>query len=166
MESACLLNAGLFPELQKLTLLQILLRTRLGPLICRLFTEERFRQAFVRLFAPATRPSFDELAQFWQQIAYNGGVGIGYKLIRYLDERYDYRERWVSALQKAPVPLRLINGPLDPVSGAAMAQAYRERVPNADVLLLNGIGHYPQLEAPQATLAGYLEFFERFARKV
>ncbi len=166
LESACLLNAGIFPEMQKPTLLQNLLRSRLGPLISRfLLTENRFRDTFVRVFGPATRPSFDELAQFWQQIAYNGGPGIAYKVVRYLDERFEYRERWVGALQKTEVPLRLINGPLDPVSGAHMAQTYRDEIPNADVLMLEGIGHYPQLEAPQASLSGYFDFLERVAEE-
>ena len=39
-----------------------------------------------------------------------------------------------------------------------MAARYRELVPNPDVVLLAGIGHYPQLEAPERVLEAYLEF--------
>ena len=60
--------------------------------------------------------------------------------------------------QKGDVPLRLINGPDDPVSGKHMAERYRELVPEADIVLLEGIGHYPQTEAPQQVLNAYLEF--------
>ena len=56
------------------------------------------------------------------------------------------------------MPLRFINGPADPVSGAHMAARYRELVPNPDVVLLDGIGHYPQLEAPEQVLASFFEF--------
>jgi pimeloyl-ACP methyl ester carboxylesterase len=35
---------------------------------------------------------------------------------------------------------------------------WRELVPRADVRLLDGIGHYPQIEAPGAVLAAYAAF--------
>jgi pimeloyl-ACP methyl ester carboxylesterase len=31
-------------------------------------------------------------------------------------------------------------------------------VPAADVVVFEGVGHYPQLEAPEAVLEAYLEF--------
>jgi pimeloyl-ACP methyl ester carboxylesterase len=42
-----------------------------------------------------------------------------------------------------------------------MAQRYGELVPRADVTLLPGIGHYPQLEAPAAVLEAYRAFRAR-----
>jgi len=39
-----------------------------------------------------------------------------------------------------------------------MAERYRELVPNPDVVLLDGIGHYPQLEAPERVLEAFLSF--------
>ena len=56
------------------------------------------------------------------------------------------------------MPLKLIAGALDPISGAHMIDRYRELVPNADVTVLDRIGHYPQVEAPQDVLAAYLAF--------
>ena len=41
-------------------------------------------------------------------------------------------------MQRTRVPLRLIDGAADPVSGAHMAARYRELVPRADVVLLEG----------------------------
>jgi hypothetical protein len=38
-------------------------------------------------------------------------------LLGYIKERQAQRERWVTALQTTRVPLRLVNGPADPVSG-------------------------------------------------
>ena len=61
-------------------------------------------------------------------------------------------------MQQTTVPLGVINGPIDPVSGAHMVERYRELVPNPDTVLLEGIGHYPQLEAPDQVLAHYLQF--------
>lgn len=70
---------------------------------------------------------------------------------------------WMSAehdplLQPGEVPLRLIDGGVDPISGAHMLARYRELVPNPDCVLLENIGHYPQTEAPDAVLRHYLEF--------
>lgn len=161
LESVCLLNGGLFPESFRPTLLQKLLLSRAGMLVSKLLTEHGFRASFSRVFGPNTQPSFDELAEFWQLIAYNGGADLAYRQMRYLKEREQYRERWVEVLQRTRVPLRFICGRLDPVSGTRMVERYRELVPNPDVVLLQGIGHYPQLEAPAELLQAYLEFLQR-----
>ncbi|MES2489170.1 MAG: alpha/beta hydrolase, partial [Pseudomonadota bacterium] len=105
-----------------------------------------------------TKPSAAELHDFWSLIAHNDGKRIIHLLIAYIDERRYNRERWVEALRRTRVPLRLINGPEDPVSGAHMVARYRSLVMSPDVVSLPGIGHYPQTEAPQAVLAAFFEF--------
>ena len=87
-----------------------------------------------------------------------GGPQVMARLIHYMPERVQHRERWVGALMKAAVPLKLIDGADDPVSGRHLAARYRELVPSADVTLLEGVGHYPQVEAPQPVLDAYLRF--------
>jgi pimeloyl-ACP methyl ester carboxylesterase len=61
-------------------------------------------------------------------------------------------------MQQGGVPLRLIDGAVDPISGAHMLARYRELIPAADTVLLEGIGHYPQTEAPGQVLEHYLDF--------
>ncbi len=78
------------------------------------------------------------------------------KIIRYMAEREHHRERWVGILQTTAVPLRLINGLADPISGAHVVEHYRRLVARPDVIELDGIGHYPQIEAPAAVLEGLL----------
>jgi pimeloyl-ACP methyl ester carboxylesterase len=158
IESLCLLNGGLFPEAHRARLIQKLLLTPLGPLLGRLSSPARFARGFAAIFGPQTRPSAAELADFWALVAHNDGVHIAHRLIRYIPERRRHRARWVGALQHTKVPLRFINGPEDPVSGRHMAERYRELVPNPDVVLLDGIGHYPQIEDPAGVLRAYLEF--------
>jgi len=161
IRSVCFLNGGLFPERHRARLVQKLLNSPLGPLLSRLSSERSFRSSFAPIFGPRTRPSDAELATAWALVAHHGGQHIAHRLIRYIGERRTYRDRWVGALQRTAVPLRFINGPEDPVSGAHMAERYGELVPNPDVVLLDGIGHYPQLEAPERVLAAYLEFREQ-----
>lgn len=158
IESVVLLNGGLFPETHRARLIQKLLLTPLGPLLSRLSNPRSFARSFSAIFGPNTKPSAEELEEFWRLVSYNDGHRISHELIRYIEERRNNRERWVGALQTTRVPLRLINGPEDPVSGKHMADRYRELVPNPDIVLLPGVGHYPQIEDPAGVLAALRSF--------
>jgi pimeloyl-ACP methyl ester carboxylesterase len=59
------------------------------------------------------------------------------------------------------VPRRLICGAMDPVSGAHLAERYRQLVLGADTVLLDEAGHYPQLEVPERVLEAYVHFRDR-----
>jgi len=77
----------------------------------------------------------------------------------YINDRREHRERWVSGLQNAQVPMALINGSVDPVSGKHMVARYKELNCRLDYLAeLNEIGHYPQVEDPKGVLEHYLRF--------
>lgn len=160
-KSLCLLNGGLFPETHRARPIQKLLISPVGGLLARLMSEGSFRRAFSRVFGPDTQPSDEELETFWELVSRDGGVCITHKLIRYMAERRQYRERWVTALQEAVIPLRLIDGTLDPVSGGHMVARYRELIDNPDVVELDHVGHYPQVEDSEAVLRHYLDFLER-----
>jgi pimeloyl-ACP methyl ester carboxylesterase len=161
LRSVCFLNGGLFPEVHRARRVQKLLLTPLGPWLARLTNERSFSRSFAAVFGPGTRPGRDALRDFWSLVRHAEGTRIAHRLIRYIPERVALRERWVGALENTRLPLRLIDGPEDPVSGAHMAERYREKVPHADVVLLDGIGHYPQVEAPEAVLRAFLEFVDR-----
>ncbi|MEQ8433151.1 MAG: alpha/beta hydrolase [Oceanicaulis sp.] len=157
--SICFLNGGLFPEQHRATFTQRLLHSPLGPVLSRAMTRARFETGFCEVFGPDTRPQASELDAFWTMMNTNGSLKrIGHKLIRYIAERREHRERWVGALQQSPVPLRVIDGALDPVSGAHMVAHYQKLVPNPDTVLLAHVGHYPQLEAPAEVLDAFLDF--------
>ena len=149
LRSVCFLNGGLFPEAHRARFIQRMLLGRFGPLLGRLSNERSFGRSFSAVFARKTRPSKAELREFWTLMRADDGHLIGHELIRYIPERKRNRERWVGALQKASIPLRVIDGALDPVSGAHMVERYRQLVRDADVVSLPGVGHYPQLEAPE-----------------
>ena len=160
IQALCLLNGGLFPELHRARLIQKLLNSPIGGLVSALSSERVFRRSFSAVFGPQTQPSPADLASFWAMMLHQNGHRISHLLIRYIRDRRRHRARWVGALQQAVQPLRLINGLLDPVSGAHMVQRYRELVPDPDVVELPGVGHYPQVEAPQEVLEAALAFFD------
>jgi pimeloyl-ACP methyl ester carboxylesterase len=158
LASCVFLNGGLFPETHHPVLVQKLLLSPIGLLIGKLFNRQKLAANFAKIFGPQTQPSASELDDFWSLIARNDGPGVMHRLIRYMPERRVQRERWLAAMQKGGVALRLIDGAVDPISGAHMLARYRELIPQADTVSLEGIGHYPQTEAPALVLQHYLAF--------
>ncbi len=163
LRSVCFLNGGLFPETHRPRLVQKLLISPVGPLLVRFMGERSFGRSFSAVFGPKTQPSPEELKDFWRLVSYNDGLQVFPRLIRYMAERRQHRARWVGALQNAKIPLRVIDGAVDPVSGQHMVERYRELVPNPDAVLLKNIGHYPQVEHPQGVLDAYLPFVAQAA---
>ncbi len=163
LKSVCFLNGGLFPETHRARLAQRLLLSPLGSIFAKQMDITRFANNMTSVFGAGTPPSRAELEAMWSMIIENDGARVMPKLIGYMTERKHYRLRWVGAMTNAcndNIPLRLINGADDPVSGRHMAKRYADLVPAADVMLLNGIGHYPQIEAPQEVLRGFLGFHD------
>lgn len=159
LDSLALLNGGLFPETHRARVVQKLLNSPVGWLVAKAINYKRFANAMRGICSPGSL-SDDDLQALWAIITVDDGHTLGHRLIRYIDERKTHRERWVGALQNTPTPVRVINGALDPVSGAHMVERYRELVANADVVSLPESGHYPQLEAPQAVLDAYMDFHD------
>jgi len=79
-----------------------------------------------------------------------------------MTDRKTHSERWVDALRDSGVPICLINGSTNPVSGANMVERYREIVSRGHFIVeLPMIGHYPQVEAPAEVLEAYLRFLRQ-----
>jgi pimeloyl-ACP methyl ester carboxylesterase len=158
LESVCFLNGGLFPETHRARLVQKLLaQPVLGPLLARRMSFARFEATMLSI-SGLRPPSREDLEDLWQFIELDGGRQALARLINYMAQRRRHRERWVGALVESTLPRRLICGAVDPVSGAHLAARYRELVPDADVVILDGVGHYPQLEAPERVLGAYFQF--------
>ena len=149
IERVIFLNGGLYPELHRPQPAQLmLLDPETGPTIGKLVTEETFARSLLPTYSPAHPPSAADLAAAWQSVARRGGTEIGYRLIRYIRDRERHRERWVGALERARVPRHFVWGMLDPVSGAHMAERIAQGLPDAELIRLDDVAHWPQLEAP------------------
>ncbi len=160
--SCCFLNGGLFPETHRARLIQKMMLTPLGPLLTALMKEKQLQRTMGKIFGPQTQPSAALIHHFWEVISVNEGRRALNRLISYIPQRIQHRERWVRALQESVVPLGLINGAVDPVSGAHMVERFVEVVGEPAFLLsLPTIGHYPQVEAPRDVIAGYRAFLRQ-----
>jgi len=147
--SAAFLNGGMLPAFHRALLIQKLLAHPVaGPWLTQLTTERTFVRGLRRVIA---RPLADEeLHEHWLALKNRGGRDLGHALLAYIAERRLYAVRWEDAVKRCDVPLRFVWGPLDPVSGAHMLSELRLRRPDAAVTELAGVGHYPQLEEPDA----------------
>lgn len=158
LKAVVLLNGGLFPETHRPVLVQKLLLSPLGPLLARFYTRDKFGKAMRQITGPVAPLDGAELDAGWRLLERDGGKAAMPGLINYMVERRQHRERWVGALQQAKAPLTVIDGVADPISGTHMVARCRELVPQAHIVELAGVGHYPQLEDParvlQAALTG------------
>jgi pimeloyl-ACP methyl ester carboxylesterase len=158
--SCVFLNGGIFPETHRALFIQRLLLSPVGPLVVNLMSEKSLKKSLTRVFSKAHPPTDEFVHTTWKLLTENDGLSMLPKLLHYMVERRTHRERWVMPLAGAVVPIRLINGMEDPVSGKHAADRFKEVVPNADIILLENSGHYPHVETPEETLKAFFEFHD------
>ena len=154
------LNGGIFPDQHRPVLMQKIGVSPFGFLLGFLMSRKGFGNSFSAVFGPETKPSEAELDAFWEFISHKGGNRITHKLLHYIADRRTHKERWEEALRGAEARIGLINGALDPVSGKHAYDKWREVVPGARHHLLETIGHYPQVEAPEEVARVALEWLD------
>jgi pimeloyl-ACP methyl ester carboxylesterase len=88
-----------------------------------------------------------------EQIMRDGGHLVLPRLIRYIDERRRNQARFTGAIESDPSPLHIVWGLDDPIAVPSMVDTLRAARPDATVDLLEGVGHYPMVEAPARFLA-------------
>lgn len=154
------LNGGLFPDLHRPTSGQKLLRSPIGPIVARLFNEDRFAAAIREILG--RQVSDEAMHEMWLSMSARKGVRTSPRVLRYMDERREYADRWRAAIADYAGPQLFLWGPVDPVSGAHVVPRIREVAPGAEVVVLDeppAVGHYPQVEAPELVgplIAGFL----------
>lgn len=163
--SCVLTNGGIFVEEIRRVRTQSLLLGRFGPIFARLMGRRQLAKGMGAIFGTAHPITSEEVQAFWELVTYNNGKRVLSKLIQYLHERAKFRDRWVGALTHAPCPLRFVVGPEDSISGAHMAERYCELVRSPDVVLLPGVGHYPQIEDAAGVLKAFREFHEMLKKQ-
>lgn len=158
IESVVLLNCGIVYEMYRPTRTQKLLALpMLGGLVASRITKEKMFAGLnaVRGKNKLTPARFEE---HWSEIARQDGHKLAHRHIRYNAERARHAERWEAALQAFDGPLLLVWGMDDPVSGAHVLAAARPLLPRAQIVELDGVGHFPQDEAPEQVAAAIRAF--------
>ncbi|HXA41839.1 MAG TPA: alpha/beta hydrolase [Candidatus Solibacter sp.] len=158
MTDLTLLNGGVYAAHHRPRRVQVWLqRPVIGALIASRMSEGRFASGFARIFAPEHQPTPGELHEHWLSVARRNGSKNYHRLIKYIPERRVNAKRWEGTAETSTTPIRYVWGMVDPVSGAHMAKAIKDRRSGADFVELADVGHYPQLEAPDRVAAAIIE---------
>ncbi len=155
--SCSFLNGGLFPELHKARFIQKIINSPVGFIVGKFLSKKNLRKSFDEIYGNL-KPTDQEIDQFYHLMENQNGIRNIHKLMRYINDRKTNAQRWKNALINSDIPMQLINGPLDPVSGRHLATYFKELLPHTPVTILEGVGHYPHDEAPNEVLEAYLEF--------
>ena len=107
-----------------------------------------FKGGLSGTFAPDHQVPAEELEAQWQMMSHDDGHLLLPRTIRYLEQRFELEDRWTGAIERHPSPLTVVWGELDPVAVLAMTDRLLEARPDARRIVLEGIGHYPMVEAP------------------
>jgi pimeloyl-ACP methyl ester carboxylesterase len=107
-----------------------------------------FSSGLASTFSPGYPPSDDELDAQWELAATGDGYRLLPRLIRYVEDRRANERRYTGAIERHPSPLGVVWGRLDPVAVVAMTATLAEARPDAAVVTLDDVGHYPMIEAP------------------
>jgi pimeloyl-ACP methyl ester carboxylesterase len=110
----------------------------------------------VATFSPGTVVDAAETAAQGEMIAHLDGVPLLPRLIRYLEERRRDEARFTGAVERHPAPLSVVWGRDDPIAVIAMTDRLAEAAPDLDLRVLDGVGHYPMVEAPDRFVAAVL----------
>lgn len=111
---------------------------------------DSFASGVAATFATGSVVADDELEGIAALGERHGGLRLLARTIRYLEDRYTEEERFTGAIEEHPSPLGVVWGVEDPVAVVAMTDRLLERRPGTPVTLLDGVGHYPMVEAPGA----------------
>lgn len=163
LKSLCFTNGGIFPETHiPLEVQRNCSKKLMGYYHAyHYFFRGGVFETLHKIFGPNTQPSEEIKYEMWCTIRANNGVRIQPHLLQYIAQRVKHRERWIGAMQKTATPLHMIHGDYDPINPPPFEQHYRKNIPNSGMTVLKGIGHWPNLEAPDLVLEAYLDFLKR-----
>ena len=63
-------------------------------------------------------------------------------------ERYKFWHRWIGALQKTQLPIKIIWAMNDPIAIKAIGTTIANETKNSELFELQNLGHFPMLESP------------------
>jgi len=161
LQSICFLNGGLFAKITQPIFIQKLMLSPLGKLVPLFLGKNSLRKNFKKIFGPDTQATETEIDEFWKLLSHKNGVKAFPLLIKYINERTKYSDRWSTPLENPSIPIILINGNKDPISGKNITDYYLKINPKGEVVNMPNIGHYPNTEAAKEVVAFYLEFYKK-----
>jgi pimeloyl-ACP methyl ester carboxylesterase len=110
-------------------------------------TFETYGPSIAAIFGD-TPPDDEELRAQWELLVLQDGQTLLPRTIRYIEERREHEHRWITALRDHPAPITVVWGDRDPIAVYAMAERFVAERPRTPLVRLQGVGHFPMIEAP------------------
>lgn len=152
-----LTNGSIYLDLAQLTPGQLLLM-ELPDAPSDLVSGDGFRAGVASTFSPSAPAEPDELDQQWILASYLSGHALLPRTIRYLEDRRVAETRYTGAIESHPSPLGVVWGVDDPVAVIAMTDRLAAARPGTPIVRLEGVGHYPMIEAPSRFAEAVIAF--------
>ena len=150
IEQLILTNGSIHIELSQLRTIQKLLKHKfLGKYVSMLTNYPIFRKNMRNIYFDKSKVTDDELKEMWQMIELNGGRKIIHKLTQYINERYQYWDRWVGGLKATQIPTKIVWAKNDPIAILAIAELLASEIPNNELIWMENTGHFLMLENPK-----------------
>lgn len=161
LRSLILCNGSIHIELAQLRLIQRLLKSKAwGNWIATLSSKKIFVRNLRRVMRHSQVISEAEWELMWQLLIHKEGKKRLPQITQYLNERFQFWHRWTEALQANRVPTLILWALQDPVAVEAIARLLHEEIEESQLILLDQLGHYPMLEAPERWTQRVLRFLE------
>lgn len=142
-----LTNGSIYIDMAHLTTGQELLLS-LDDAPTDLVQADGFKAGLAGTFSPNSAVGDDELDAQWLLAERNDGNRLLPRTIRYIEDRRAEERRFTGAIETHSSPLAVVWGADDPIAVLAMTEQLTRARPDAHVTILDGVGHYPMIEAP------------------
>jgi pimeloyl-ACP methyl ester carboxylesterase len=112
------------------------------------YDPEAFAAGLRFVWADASRTPAVDIRTITYWLAAGNGLAILPRIARYNLEREWYAERWRPILARARMPVSAVWGDRDPIAVIEIGRRLAEMA-RGPLTVLDGVGHYPQMEAPE-----------------
>jgi len=163
LKSATLGNGSMLIELSQLLLSQKLLyHPFFGPILAKVASRSYFKYNMRKIWWDKSKLDEAEMDILWDLLTQNGGRDALPKITQYIPERYKFWNRWIAnGLYKTDLPINILWADKDPIAVVKMAHQLHQNIPNNELKILENIGHYPMLEAPEIYAKAVIEMIEK-----
>lgn len=150
IKQVVLCNGSMHVELAQLRWIQKLLLNRwAGPWVAKLSSRRTLAKNLQNIYADPHKITASEIDALWEMMTYNQGRSVLHKTTQYIQQRYTYWHRWIGALQSTELPIHIVWAKNDPVAVVQMAHVLHQEIHHSRLTLLDELGHFPMLEAPE-----------------
>ncbi|WP_448212704.1 alpha/beta fold hydrolase [Colwellia sp. MEBiC06753] len=162
IHSCVFFNGGIIMAAHRPRDVQVALAGPNGSEVARQLAPPQFYQAIKDIMG-TEKPPEEALEVIWQvSKSVNGVESLARRSHNMLD-RHQHTGRWVKALKDTKLPMIMINGTEDPISGNHACDVIAETLPHMKLIRLPEIGHFPIIEAPQLCVKAMTDFYRELS---